>query len=227
MVFCYDRKSFDLASIMTLDTQSDLRSGERRRDGVTAKILRSVFAMRQGFGNAAAKNLLLRNGHDDDFIEQVLALPSDRRGQRRRTDATPEAPPGQQATPPDEEAVTLDAAGMAILHRLRFEADSGMHRMTIADCPRELQAFGLIQQEPDGTPTITARGRQALKHFACVRALDSVARGLDAIPMSDEIGNWLEANLFLQRTGNVCTVTALGERWLAFNSAISGNRPLS
>lgn len=212
---------------MTLDTQSDRRAGDRRIDGVTAKILRTVFAMRQGFGNAAAKNLLLRNGHDDNFIEQVLALPSDRRAQRRRTDAAPAAPVDQGAPPDDDEAVTLDAPGMAILHRLRFEADSGMHRMTIAECPAELTRFGLIQQERDGTPTITAKGRQALKHFACVRALDAIARGLDAIPMSDDIKNWLVSNLFMQRIGTGYAVTELGKRWLAFNCSISGGRPLS
>lgn len=210
---------------MTLETQSDRRSGDRRTDGVTAKILHTVFAMRRGFGNAAAKNLLLRHGHDDEFAEQVLAIPEERRGQRRRTDA----PAGQTArmeTPAagDDGAVTLDAAGMTILHRLRFEADSGMHRMTVSDCPAELNRFGLIQQEPDGTPTITAKGRQALKHYACVRALDSVSRGLDAIPMTDEIKAWLESNLFLQRSGASYNVTDLGKRWLEFNSLLSHNR---
>ena len=204
---------------MTLDTQSDRRAGDRRSDGVTSKILHAVFAMRRGFGNAAAKNLLLRNGHDDDFIDHVLAIPEERRGQRRRMD--------QPATPAAatvaEEAVTLDASGMAVLHRLRFEADSGMHRMTLADCPPELQRFGLMAQEFDGTPAITAKGRQALKHFACVRALDSLSRGLDAIPMTDDIKAWLEANLFLSRNGSGTgyAVTELGKSWLVFNSSLS------
>ncbi len=199
---------------MTLDTQSDRRAGDRRSDGVTSKILHAVFAMRRGFGNAAAKNLLLRNGHDDDFIDHVLAIPEERRGQRRRMD---------QPAAVAEEAVTLDASGMAVLHRLRFEADSGMHRMTLADCPAELQRFGLMAPEFDGTPAITAKGRQALKHFACVRALDSLSRGLDAIPMTDDIKAWLEANLFLSRNGSGTgyAVTDLGKSWLAFNSALS------
>ena len=38
---------------MTLATHHDRRLGDRRTDGVTAKILRTVFAMRRGFGNAA------------------------------------------------------------------------------------------------------------------------------------------------------------------------------
>jgi len=210
-----------LVIIMTLDTQPDRRSVDRRSDGVTSKILHAVFAMRRGFGNAAAKNLLLRNGHDDDFIAHVMAIPEDRRGQRRRTD--PPAAPAAAA----EEAVTLDAAGMAVLHRLRFEADSGMHRMAMADCPAELQRFGLMQQELDGTPTITAKGRQALKHFACVRALDSLARGADAIPMSEEIKAWLEANLFLCPRGPGYAVTELGTNWLAFNASLSQGRPFS
>jgi hypothetical protein len=211
---------------MTRDMQHNRRSGDRRHDGVTAKILHTVFAMRRGFGSAAAKNLLLRNGHDDDFIEQVLAIPEERRGQRRRTDAAPCAGSAPAGMPADE-AVTLDAAGMAVLHRLRFEADSGMHRMTLPECPAELARFGLMQQERDGTPTITDKGRQALKHYACVRALDSIWRGLDAIPMSDDIRGWLESNLFLQRNGSGYVVTDLGMRWLEFNSLLSQQRALS
>ena len=212
---------------MTLDNQSDRRTGDRRTDGVTAKILHTVFAMRRGFGNAAAKNLLLRNGHDEDFAEQVLAIPEERRGQRRRTDAAPPSQADRGAPAAEHEAVTLDAAGMAVLHRLRFEADSGMHRMTLADCPAELQRFGLIQQVHGDTPTITDKGRQALKHYACVRALDSVWRGADAIPMSEDIKTWLEANLFLRRGGAGYAVTDLGKRWLEFNSLLSQNRTLS
>lgn len=210
---------------MTLDIRADRRSGDRRADRVTAKILQTVFAMRRGFGSAAAKNLLLRNGLDDDFAEQVLAIPQERRAQPRRTDAAPSRP--DAAAPADDSAVTLDAAGMAILHRLRFEADSGMHRMAMCECPPELTTFGLIQREPDGTPTITARGRQALKHFACVRALDSVCHGLDAIPMTDEIAAWLEANLFMHRHGNGFAVTELGKSWLAFNRSLAPPRPAS
>lgn len=71
---------------MTLATHSDRRLGDRRTDGVTAKILRTMFAMRRGFGNAAAKNLLLRNGLDEALIDRVLAIPEERRGQQRRTD---------------------------------------------------------------------------------------------------------------------------------------------
>lgn len=229
MFFCYDRSSTGLATDMTLDTHPDRRADDRRTDGVTAKILQTVFAMRRGFGNAAAKNLLLRNGHDDDFIEQVLAIPEDRRGPRRRTDGAPplEVERTATASAADDGAVTLDAAGMAILHRLRFEADSGMHRMTIADCPAEFHRFGLIQLEADGTPTIAAKGRQALKHYACVRALDSIWRGLDAIPMSDDIKTWLEGNLFLQQTAAGYAVTELGKSWLAFNASLSYSRPHS
>jgi hypothetical protein len=215
-----------MATNMTIEKQSERRSGDRRTDGVTAKILRTVFAMRQGFGNAAAKNLLLRNGHDEAFIEQVLAFPGDRRGQRRRTDA-PAPQAAQTDAPADDVAVTLDASGMAVLHRLRFEADTGMNRMTMADCPAELAQFGLIQQERDGMPTITAKGRQALKHFACVRALDCIARKVDAIPMSDDIRGWLETNLFLHRIGSGYAVTELGQAWLAFNQTISQARTLS
>lgn len=210
---------------LTRDPQPTRRATDRRTDGVTAKILHTVFAMRRGFGSAAAKNLLLRNGHDDDFIAQALAIPAERRGQRRRTDAAPDLPAAPAA--PDSDAVTLDADGMAVLHRLRFEADSGMHRMTLADCPAQLHRFGLIAQEADGTPTITAKGRQALKHVACVRALDSIWRGLDAIPMSDDISAWLEAHLFLQRNGAGYAVTELGKNWLAFNSSVASHGTLS
>lgn len=207
---------------MALATYADRRSGDRRTNGVTAKILRAMFAMRRGFGNAAAKNLLLRNGLDEDLVERVLAIPEERRAQRRRTDEAPSASTDQrQASADGDEAVTLDAAGMAVLHRLRFEADTGMHRMGIAECPVELQRFALIRLDDDGKPVITAKGRQALKHFACVRALDSIQCGLDTLMMSEEVRVWLESNLFLQRIGNGYEVTELGNDWLAFNRSIS------
>ncbi|WP_426191441.1 hypothetical protein [Massilia sp. DWR3-1-1] len=210
---------------MTIEMQSERRSGDRRRDGFTAKILHAVFAMRRGFGSAAAKNLLLRNGHDDDFIAQALSIPGERRGQRRRSDAAPPAHTDPAVTPErtDQVALTLDAAGMAVLHRLRFEADSGMHRLTMVDCPADLKRFGLIEFAQDGTATITGKGRQALKHFACVRALDNIWRGLDAIPVSDEIRAWLESNLFLLRdgSGSRYALTELGKRWLEFNRSLS------
>jgi hypothetical protein len=214
---------------MTLATHPNRRLGDRRTDGVTAKILRTMFAMRRGFGIAAAHNLLMRNGLDEALIERVLTIPEDRRMQRRRTDGAPSAP-AERPVPPavdDDGAVTLDAAGMAVLHRLRFEADTGMHRMAIAECPAELQRFAMIQLDDDGKPVITAKGRQALKHFACVRALNSIQCGLDVIPMSEEIRIWLESNLFLQRIGNDYRVTALGTEWLAFNRSISQNRVLA
>jgi hypothetical protein len=213
---------------MTLATHPDRRLGDRRTDGVTAKILRTVFAMRHGFGNAAAKNLLLRNGLDEKLVERVLAIPEDRRAQRRRTDEVASASVDQReaSASDDDGAVTLDAAGMAVLHRLRFEADTGMHRTTIAQCPPELTRFALIHLDVDGKPAITARGRQALKHFACVRALNSIQCGQDAIPMSEEIRIWLESNLFLQRIGNDDKVTELGSGWLEFNRSISQNRAL-
>jgi predicted transcriptional regulator len=113
---------------------------------------------------------------------------------------------------------------MAILHRLRFEADTGMHRMTIAECPVELRRFGLIQLDDDGKPVITVKGRQALKHYACVRALNSIQCGLDAPMMSEEIRTWLESNMFLQRIGNDYQITELGNSWLEFNRSISQNR---
>jgi hypothetical protein len=212
---------------MTLAAHPDRRAGDRRTDGVTAKILRTVFAMRRGFGNSAAKNLLMRNGLDEALIERVLAIPEERRAQRRRTDEAPSAPASQPQAPvvEDDGAVTLDAAGMAVLYRLRFEADTGMHRMTLADCPAELTQFAMIQLDDDGKPVITAKGRQALKHFTCVRALNSIQCGQDAIPMSEEIRTWLESNRFLQRIGNDDQVTALGSDWLEFNRSISQGRP--
>jgi hypothetical protein len=213
---------------MTLATHSDRRLGDRRTDGVTAKILRTVLAMRRGFGNAAAKNLLLRNGLDEELIERVLAIPEERRAQRRRTDEAPSAFVDPRPAPPvdDDSVLTLDAAGMAILYRLRFEADTGMHRMTIDECPTELQRFAMIQLDDDGKPVITSKGREALKHFTCVRALNSIECGLDAIPMSEEIRTWLESNLFLQRIGNGYKVTELGKGWLEFNRSISQNQAL-
>jgi hypothetical protein len=214
---------------MTPATHPDQRSGDRRTDGVTAKILRTMFAMRRGFGNAAAKNLLLRNGLDEALIERVLAIPENRRAQRRRDDEGASTPVGQRGTSADDEdgPVTLDTAGMAVLHRLRFEADTGMHRMTIAECPAELKRFALIQLDKDGKPAITVKGRQALKHFACVRALNSLQSGLDTVLMSEEIRIWLESNQFLQRLGNHYKVTELGKDWLEFNRSISQHRALS
>lgn len=192
---------------------------------MTAKIFRTMLAMRRGFGRAAAKNLLLRNGIDEASIERMLAIPEDRRAQRRRTDdASPVPVDRREASADDDESVTLDAAGMAVLHRLRFEADTGMHSMTMAECPAELKRFALIQLDEDGRPAITARGRQALKHFACVRVLSSIQCGVDGIPMSEDIRAWLESNLFLERVGNVYRVTELGNGWLAFNRSISQHR---
>jgi hypothetical protein len=210
---------------MALITYPDRRSGDRRTDGVTAKILRTVFAMRRDFGNAAAKNLLLRNGLDEELVERVVAIPEERRGQRRRIQEAPPASVDQHPAPADDDgAVTLDAAGMAVLHRLRFEADTGMHGMCIADCPVELQRFALIALDDDGKPVITGKGRQALKHFACLRALDSIQCGSDTLMMSEEIRTWLESNLFLQRIGNDYKVTELGHGWLEFNRSISEKR---
>jgi hypothetical protein len=212
---------------MALVTHPDRRSGDRRTDGVTAKILRTMFAMRRGFGSAAAKNLLLRNGLDEALVERVLAIPEERRAQRRRTDEAPSTSGDTEQTATDDDGpVTLDAAGMAILHRLRFEADTGMHRMTIAECPAELQRFALIRLDDDGKPVITVKGRQALKHFACVRALNSIQCGLDALMMSEEIRIWLESNMFLQRIGNDYRITELGNRWLEFNRSISQSRAM-
>jgi hypothetical protein len=210
---------------MALVTHPDRRSGDRRTDGVTAKILRTMFAMRRGFGNAAAKNLLLRNGLDEALVERVLAIPEERRAERRRTHEAPPTSVDQPQTSTDDDGpVTLDAAAMAILHRLRFEADTGMHRMTIAECPVELQQFDLIRLDDDGKPVITAKGRQALKHFGCIRALNSIQCGSDALMMSEEIRVWLESNMFLQRIGNDYRITELGTRWLEFNQSISQNR---
>ena len=183
-----------------------------------------MFAMRRSFGNAAAKNLLLRNGLDEELVDRVLAIPEERRTQRRRLQEAPSTSVDEQQTSTDDDGpVTLDAAGMAILHRLRFEADTGMHRMTIAECPVELQRFALIRLDDDGKPVITAKGRQALKHFACVRVLNSIQCGLDALMMSEEIRIWLESNKFLQRVGNDYRITELGNSWLEFNRSISQN----
>lgn len=212
---------------MALVTHTDRRSDDRRTGGVTEKILRTMFAMRREFGNAAAKNLLLRNGLEEEFVERVVAIPEERRAQRRRPQDTPSTAADRQPAPVDDDgAVTLDEAGMAILHRLRFEADTGMHRMTIAECPFELMRFALIQLDQDGKPVITGKGRQALKHFACVRALNSIQSGLDTLMMSEEIRRWLESNLFLKRIGNNYQVTELGMNWLEFNRSISEKQAL-
>ena len=211
---------------MALVTHPDRRSGDRRTDGVTAKILRTMFAMRRSFGNPAAKNLLLRNGLDEELVERVLAIPEERRAQRRCHEASSTSVDEHQTPTDDDGPVTLDAAGMAILHRLRFEADTGMHRMTIAECPAELQRFALIQLDDDRKPVITVKGRQALKHFACVRVLNSIQCGLDALMMSEEIRMWLESNMFLQRIGNDYRITELGNSWLEFNRSISQNRTM-
>lgn len=212
---------------MALVTHPDRRSGDRRTDGVTAKILRTMFAMRRSFGNAAAKNLLLRNGLEEELVERVLAIPEERRAQRRRShEAASTSGDRHQPSTDDDGPVTLDAATMAILHRLRFEADTGMHRMKLAECPVELQRFALIRLDDDGKPVITVKGRQALKHFACVRALNSIQCGADAPMMSEEIRIWLESNMFLQRIGNDYKITELGNSWLEFNRSISQNRAM-
>lgn len=212
---------------MALVIHPDRRSGDRRTDGVTAKILRAMFAMRRRFGTAAAKNLLLRNGLDEELVERVLAIPEERRVRPRRIHEAPATSVDQHPTSTDDDGpVTLDAEGMAILHRLRFEADTGMHRMTIAECPIELRRFALIRLDDDGKPVITVKGRQALKHFACVRALNSIRCGSNALIMSEEIRVWLESNMFLQRLGNDYRITELGNSWLEFNRSISQHRAM-
>jgi hypothetical protein len=89
---------------MALVTHPDRRSGDRRTDGVTAKILRTMFAMRRGFGSAAAKNLLLRNGLDEALVERVLAIPEERRAQRRRTDEAPSTSGDMEQAATDDDA---------------------------------------------------------------------------------------------------------------------------
>jgi len=209
---------------MAPDNLPERRQPDRRTDGVTAKILRKVFSMRRRRGEAAAHDLLAGSGHDQAFIERVLAIPHERRGQPRRADVAEAAPIAASET---DAVVTLGAADMATLHRLRFESDSGMHRMTMADCPGEFARFGLVHAERDGTPSITAKGRQALKHAACVRALDSVRRSLDAIPMTDEVKSWLESSGYLAQKGHGYEVTARGASWLELNGPLPQDRPLS
>ena len=213
---------------MERDPNPDHRNEDRRIDGVTAKILRKVFSIRRRAGVAAAQDLLSASKHDPAFIARVLAIPGERRGRGRR--GVPVAPAPEEdsgAALPIDEVVTLCAAGMATLHRLRFESDSGMHRMTMADCPEDFTRFGLVQQERDGRPAITARGRLALKHVACVRALDSVRRSLDAIPMTDEVKAWLESNGYLAPKGHGYEVTARGASWLELNGPLPQDRQLS
>lgn len=173
--------------------------------------------MGRGVDEASVRALFAEGEHDAAFVERVLAIPGERRGQPRRN----------VAEPVDDAVVSLGADDMATLHRLRFESETGMHRLTMADCPADFTRFGLVHEECDGTPTITVRGRQALKHFACVRALDGVARGLDVIPMSDDIKSWLETQCYLHRIGSGYAVTELGQRWLAFNAPVSQKQTLS
>jgi len=206
--------------------QAERRKADRRSDGVTAKILRKVFSMRRGNGAASAHALFAGTTHDQGFIERVLAIPEERRGRPRSTDALAPAP-AEEAAPAVDAVVTLGATDMATLHRLRFESDSGMHRMTVADCPDVFTQCGLAHLERDGTPSITTKGRQTLKHLACVRALDSLRRSLDAIPMTDEVKGWLEANGYLAHKGNGYEVTALGSTWLELNGPLPQDRRLS
>lgn len=213
---------------MEPDTQADRRQTDRRTDGVTARILRRVFSMRRGADEASARSLLASTGYDPAFIEHVLAIPEERRGQPRRTVASPAGGGDIGGTAPgNAQIVSLGADDMAILHRLRFESETGMHRLTMEDCPADFTRFGLVHRECDGTPTITLKGRQALKHFACVRALDSVRLRLDAIPMSDEITSWLESNGYLERKGSGSEVTARGLSWLEMHLPLAPGQPLS
>lgn len=187
-----------------------------------------VFSMRRDVDEASARDLLSGSGHDAAFIGRVLAIPEERRGRPRRTDAAPAAPveiSENESGPVDENAIViLGAADMATLHRLRFESETGMHRLTMADCPGDFTTFGLVRQERDGTPIITVKGRQALRHVACLRALDSVRLGADAIPMSDEVKSWLESNGYLAGKGAGCEVTAHGLSWLALHCPLPGER---
>jgi hypothetical protein len=195
---------------------------DRRIDSVTAKILRKVFSMRRANGDGPARELFAGSAHDPGFIERVLAIPEERRGRRRAAAPTADVPAAP--APAADETVALGAADMATLHRLRFESDSGMHRMAMADCPEAFTQLGLVQPERDGTAAITARGRQTLKHGACVRALDSVRRSLDAIPMTDEVKTWLESNGYLDRKGNGYEVTARGALWLELHDPLPQDR---
>ncbi len=191
--------------------------------------------MGRGADAVSTRSLFADTEHDAEFIERVLAIPEERRGQPRRT----VAPPADAATATGaggecgngaaahQEIVSLGAADMAILHRLRFESETGMHRLTMADCPADFTRYGLVHRECDGTPTITLKGRQALKHFACVRALDSVRLRLDAIPMSDEVTSWLESQGYLERNGHGSEVTARGLHWLELYRPLAPDRPLS
>jgi hypothetical protein len=211
---------------MDLDIQSDRRKADRRTDGVTAKILRMVFSIRRDVDEASARDLLSGSGHDAAFIGRVLAIPEERRGRPRRADAAPAAPVEEKDSEvlAEDTIVILGAVDMATLHRLRFESETGMHRLTMADCPGDFTTFGLVRQERDGTPMITVKGRQALRHVACLRALDSVRLGADAIPMSDEVKSWLESNGYLAGKGAGCEVTAHGLSWLALHRPLPGER---
>jgi hypothetical protein len=202
--------------------QSEHPKADRRIDSVTAKILRKVFSMRRANGEGPVRELFTGSAHDPGFIERVLAIPEERRGRRRAVAPGSVAPVA--AAPAVDEAVTLGAADMATLHRLRFESDSGMYRMAMTDCPDAFTRLGLVQPERDGTAAITARGRQTLRHGACVRALDSVRRSLDAIPMTDEVKTWLESNGYLASKGNGYEVTALGLGWLALHDPCPQDR---
>jgi len=213
---------------MELETQTDRRKADRRTDGVTARILRKVFSMRRGGDDTAARDLLASTGHDEAFIGHVLSIREERRGKGRRSDAASAAPAeADSAAPMLDEAVVLGDDDIAALHRLRFESETGMHRMTLADCPAVFTRYGLVQDAGDGVPTITLKGREALKHVACVRALDSVRLGLDVIPMSDEVRGWLEAQGYLAGQGARCEVTAGGLQWLALHGPLPQDQPLS
>lgn len=214
---------------MDSDNHPERRQHDRRIDGVTAKVLRKVFVMRRGFGTATAKNLLPQSEYRADFIERVLAIPRERRTARRRSVVVVRASNQPENVPLADggRLSSMGVAELAVLHRLRYETDCGVHEITFCDCPDSLKRFELVQLDENGIPSITLKGRRALQHHACVRALEDVRSRLHSIPLNEDIKFWLESNRFLRHNGTEYEVTDRGLSWLETNLAPCANQPIS
>ena len=72
---------------MKIQQRTDRRSGERRRDKSTSRLLVRALAIQRVFGPETALTLLLTSGVDESLTRTVLAVKKERR--KRKARATP------------------------------------------------------------------------------------------------------------------------------------------